>query len=506
MSRKVVLLLVLSFLSASCISTAKPSESSVESADDSWVSRAPIPQGKSDFGLAVVNGKIYAIGGQIRSYVSSWTNGISGTRETINSHYEYNPAADKWISKPTMPTPRRSFATVVYEDTIYCIGGVKNLVGPGPEVTVTSTAVEVFNLSTNKWENKTSMPSRREYFATMVYEDDIYCVSKGKNEVYNIATDTWQTKAFMPFNESWKTANVVNSKLYLTFDSLMYVYDPATDSWTTKAPIQTENYGIVSAVIDDKIYVISANLTQVYDTETNTVSLGAPPPPNFSGGIALTTTGEMAHKRIYILHVPTSLLPTDVTLQVYDPEADSWTIGAKMPTARSNVGFAVVNDKIYAIGGNTASFSTAVFPNYPDVTIRQHATNEEYTPLDYGTVPPKISVISPENQNYNGSTVSLAFTLNRPAIWMGYSLDGQEMVTISGNTTLDGLANGLHNVTVSAKDTFGNAGTSETVSFNVNVPFPTTLVVALVTSLAIVSIGLAVYFKRRKHKAGMVEL
>jgi len=499
MRKSVALLLVLAFLSASCISAAEPAESSVDATDDSWVSKAPLPQGKSDFGLVVVNGKIYAIGGQIRNYVSSWTKGFSGIRETINSHYEYNPAADKWISRPTMPTPRHSFATVVYEDNIYCIGGVKNIVSYGPTVTATTAAVEAFNLSTNKWENKTSMPTRRDYFATMVYEDDIYCVSEGKNEVYNIATDTWQTKAPMPFNESWTTANVVNSKLYLTFDSLMYVYDPATDSWTTKATIQTENYGTVSAVIDDKIYVISANLTQIYDTETNTVSLGAPPPPNFSGGIALTTTGEMAPKRIYILNVRTTLLPTDVTLQVYDPEADSWTIGAKMPTARSNVGFAVVNDKIYAIGGNTASFSPAVFPGYPDVTIRQYATNEEYTPFEYGTVPPKISVISPENQNYNVSSVSLAFTLDRPVVWMGYSLDGQETVTITGNTTLSALSNGLHNVTVYAKDSFENMGISETIYFSVEVPFPTTLVIASIVSVAVIGVGLLVYFKKRKR-------
>jgi N-acetylneuraminic acid mutarotase len=493
MSKSVALLFVLFLLTASCVIVAKPALSSADVAENSWTSKAPIPQGKSDFGLVVVNGKIYAIGGQILNYVSSWTRGFSGTRESVNSHYEFNPAADKWISRPTMPTPRHSFATVVYEDNIYCIGGVKNLVSYGSRVTATTTAVEAFNLSTNKWENKTSMPTRRDYFATMVYEDDIYCVSEGKNEVYNIATDTWQTKAPMPFNESWTTANVVNSKLYLTFDSLMYVYDPATDSWTTEAPIQTENYGTVSAVIDDKIYVISANLTQIYDTETNTVRLGAPPPPNFSGGIVLTTTGEMAPKRIYIL---------GETPEVYDPEADSWTIGAKMPIARSHVGFAVVNDKIYAIGGNTVSFSRAVFPDYGDINVRQYATNEEYTPFEYGTVPPKISVISPESQNYNVSSVSLAFTLNRPVIWMGYSLDGQDNVTISENTTIPDLPNGLHNVTVYAKDTFGNVGASETVSLTVEVPFPTALVVAPVAMVVVVGAVLAIYFKKRRAKSG----
>ena len=492
MHKGAVTLFALALLATPFLLKLEPVLSSSEAVENSWVSKAPIPQGKSNFGLAVVNGKIYAIGGQIRNYVQSWTRGFSGIRESVNSHYEYNPANDTWISRPTIPTPRHSFATAVYEDTIYCIGGVKYNLSYDYRVTVT-TAVEAFNISTNKWENKTSMPTRRENFVTTVYDHYIYCVSEGKNEVYNIATDTWQTKTPMPFNESWATANVVNSKLYLTFDSLMYVYNPATDSWTTKAPVQTNNYGTVSAVIDDKIYFMSANLTQIYDTETDTVSLGAPPPPYFSAGVALTTTGEMAPRRIYIL---------GETPKVYDPETDSWTTGAKMLTPRDNVCYAVVNDKIYAIGGNTLNTLPGVLPIYPDISVMQYAANEEYTPFEYGTAPPKISVISPENKNYNVSSMSLVFTLNRLAAWIGYSLDGRDNVTVNGNTTLDGLSNGLHNVTVYAEDSLGNMGASETVSFTVEMPFPTAIVVASAIIVSVIGLGLLVYFKKRRVKSG----
>jgi N-acetylneuraminic acid mutarotase len=491
MSKSVALLLVLVFLTASSLMVAKPAFSSADATENSWASKAPLPQGKSGFGLAVVNGKIYAIGGTIQNYVSG-LDGFSGTRKTVNTNYEYDPALDRWTIKPPMPTPRYGFAAVVYEDSIYCIGGAY-YVGTPPYggTAVLTAAVEVFNLSTNKWENKTSMPTRMGDFATMIYEDNIYCIGRWTNEVYNIATDTWQTKAPVPF-ESMITANVVNGKLYLTSDSLMYVYDPATDSWLTKASIQTQ-YGTVSAAIGNKIYFISANLTQIYDTETDTVSLG--PPLGYIGGIALATTGEMAPERIYIW---------GGALQVYDPEADSWTIGAKIPTNRDSVVFAIVNDKIYAIGGNTATSSPSTrsipFPSlYPTISVTQLATNEEYTPIGYGTAPPKISVISPESQNYNVSSVSLAFTVNRPVVWMGYSLDGRETVKITGNTTLSGLSNGLHNVTVYAKDEFENTGASETISFSVEAPFPTTLVVASTASVAAIGVGLLVYFRRRKR-------
>jgi hypothetical protein len=492
MRKSVALLLVLVFLTASCIVVAKPALSSADVVEDSWVSKAPLPQGKSG-GLVVVNGKIYAIGGTIENYMSGF--GVqSGSSKTVNTNYEYDPALDRWTIKPPMPTPRYGFATAVYENSIYCIGGILNIVRFGLGVEVVTPAVEALNLSTNKWETKTPMPTRIGNFATIVHEDNIYCIGEGINEVYNIATDTWQTKTPMPFNGTIMTANVVNGKLYLTSYSQMYFYNPVMDSWTTsKAPILTE-YRTVSAVIDNKIYFPSANLTQIYDTESDMVSVGAPPPSDFIGGIALATTGEMAPKRIYILHG---------ALLVYDSEADNWVIGAKMPTDRSNLGFAVVNDKIYAIGGNAATSSPCTklpIPYadlYPTISVTQLATNEEYTPFGYGTVPPVISVASPENRNYNSSEIQLNFTVNRQADWMGYSLDGNENVTLTGNTTINGLSSGLHNVTIYAKDELGNIGTSETICFSIELPFPTTLVAAaFIGIVAVIGVGLLVYFKK----------
>jgi hypothetical protein len=54
-------------------------------------------------------------------------------------------------------------------------------------------------------------------------------------------------------------------------------------------------------------------------------------------------------------------------------------------------------------------------------------------------------------------------------------------------------------LTVYAKDEAGNVGASETILFTVNVPFPTTLVIASVSTVAVVGIGLLVYFKKRKR-------
>jgi hypothetical protein len=115
------------------------------------------------------------------------------------------------------------------------------------------------------------------------------------------------------------------------------------------------------------------------------------------------------------------------------------------------------------------------------------------------TVAPNVTLLTPEDAVYKESEAILNFTVNEPFSELAYCLDGQENVTISGNTTLTGLLNGDHNVTVYAIDEFGNAGVSETVYFSVDVPFPTILVIASVITVAIVGVGLLFYFKKRKH-------
>ncbi len=136
------------------------------------------------------------------------------------------------------------------------------------------------------------------------------------------------------------------------------------------------------------------------------------------------------------------------------------------------------------------------------------ASNIDRYPLmkSFTTTPPKISVQSPLNQTYNDSSVPLTFSVDvlspdKSVNWTGYSLDGQDNVTVTGNATLSGLTNGLHNVTVYAKDTFGNEGASETITFTVALePFPTTIVIASVASAVVVGAGLLVYFKKYRRQ------
>lgn len=116
------------------------------------------------------------------------------------------------------------------------------------------------------------------------------------------------------------------------------------------------------------------------------------------------------------------------------------------------------------------------------------------------TSSPRISVFSIQNKTYVTTDVPLKFTVDEPPSWMSYSLNGQDNVTITGNTTLTDLPEGEHDVTVYATDLAGNNGTAETRYFNIDVPepFPTAPVVAGVTSAVVVCIGVLIYFKKRR--------
>ena len=70
--------------------------------------------------------------------------------------------------------------------------------------------------------------------------------------------------------------------------------------------------------------------------------------------------------------------------------------------------------------------------------------------------------------------------------------------------TLTKVVNGDHNLTVYAKDSAGNIGTSKIIYFAMAEEaelFSTTLVIAVSgVSLAVVAAGVLVYWKKRKRK------
>ena len=118
-------------------------------------------------------------------------------------------------------------------------------------------------------------------------------------------------------------------------------------------------------------------------------------------------------------------------------------------------------------------------------------------------VPPRISDLSPQNKTYATSDVELDFTVSENVSQILYCLDGNENKTLTGNMTLTGLTKGEHNVTLFVADLAGNAASSKTLFFRVDVPesFPILPVTAASVAVALLVASLLVYHKKHKHNS-----
>ena len=460
MKRSALSLLAIAILIAPMVLAVEPSlaTSTVDNPkEDYWVSKTPMNQPRAGVGVVAVDGKIYAIGG------ASTARGQNQAENLLSTNEEYNPTTDSWTIKPSMPTPRAYFGIAAIENKIYCIGGV---VGS---------------------EKLVDGPFTHSLF-----------VYSGITEVYDTITETWDTRAAMPIergNIARFQANVVDGKIYAIGAKFTYVYDPATDSWTEKTPIPEKvspNYwGVSSTAIGSQIYVTGMFETGIldyddqrlfiYDTLTDDWTESAS--GSFLCGMGIgATTGVRAPQLVYVLGLPPMC-------QAYDPLTGNWTSAAPNPIDQRDFGCVVLNDVMYVIGGYVDS---------GEVT----AANQAYYPIGFSPLP-EISILSPQMQTYNESSVSLNFTVDRPVSWMSYSLDKSDNTTITGNYTLSELSAGVHNVTVYVGDSFGNVGASETVVFTVVDAFPLAFAIGIIVIGIIVTAALSLLLLRRNKKTVM---
>ena len=194
----------------------------------------------------------------------------------------------------------------------------------------------------------------------------------------------------MPTARAEFQANVVNGKIYLIGGTLpsgdisnaSEIYDPSSNSWSTASPIPYPVGLYASAVLNNKIYVEGggqsgpkiSDLNQIYDPETNVWTLGAPLPAPLVWAGAASTTGVFGSAQLYVLGGTSDGINGVNTNQIYNPQSNSWTIGALMPTTRGALTVAVVNDSLYALGGTD---------NFPNPQAGTKAANEEYFPSGY---------------------------------------------------------------------------------------------------------------------------
>ena len=317
-------------------------------AEENWTRKADMPTARSGFATCIVNGKIYAIGGEVDKFGDI----------SIAVMEMYDPKTDTWERKADMPTARSGVSTSVVDGKIYAIGGAeikKRKIGPGWGYDVKELpTVEMYDPATDTWTQKADMPTPRST-STCVVDGKIYAIGgtafnnvKKKKpwrldtvEVYDPVTDTWAKAKKMNHVRSGAAISVVDGKIYVMggtgwpqipfhpgpFLSSMEVYNPKTNQWREIGDMPAAKSSHTASVINGKIYVIGGffrgngldikdfKTIEIYHPETGRWTQKPDMPVGKSGHTAEVTNGK-----IYIL---TGADPDDApfaTVEVYAPE------------------------------------------------------------------------------------------------------------------------------------------------------------------------------------------
>jgi N-acetylneuraminic acid mutarotase len=254
-------------------------------------------------GIAVIAGKIYVAGGT--------PDGPNFPGVTD----EYDPVADTWTRRATMPTHR-----VFRGGSNAVVGGVAWFVG-GLSPASCSDATEGYDASDDSWSSGIAFPAKLCGVTVLSAGSHVYAIGGATEgnfvpmEVrrYDPGLDTWETRP-APFPRTRPLAAGVElaGKLYViggaTSPFAVDIYNPVTDVWSAGTSLPLPRADAAAAAVGGKIYV--------------------------AGGI-----DELGMTRDLV--------------DIYDPSTNSWSTGTPLIKARSAFGLVVVGTTLFAIGGNT---------------------------------------------------------------------------------------------------------------------------------------------------------
>jgi parallel beta-helix repeat protein len=106
---------------------------------------------------------------------------------------------------------------------------------------------------------------------------------------------------------------------------------------------------------------------------------------------------------------------------------------------------------------------------YVPVDSNSSNTRDQYPLTSTLNLPfePQLTVLSPENKGYTSENVPFNFVVNKIGLQVSYSLDLQGDSAVNGNTTLNNLTEGIHNLLVWTTDASGTPANFQVVNFNI---------------------------------------
>ncbi|NPD46628.1 MULTISPECIES: kelch repeat-containing protein [unclassified Lentimicrobium] len=262
---------------AGCTKTTRSSASfyKFNPQKNQWTKLADIPAPATNFALAAVNGKIYAIGGD----------------QFQDANREYNPKTNSWKLLNPMPTARQHINCGVYENKIYISGGLtswKNI----------TQKHEVYDVPTDSWSEKTEIPYLVQNASVVTIDSLIYVIG-GAGAKEDIWGDVWTVETYNTKTNKWKHINdlpkllfgtaavVVNKEIIVLGGQTLidgkedtskkvFIYKVKSDQWIETTPLPIKNVFFACTTIENKLYVIGGtvggnpnwdNYAEVYEGE-----------------------------------------------------------------------------------------------------------------------------------------------------------------------------------------------------------------------------------------------
>jgi N-acetylneuraminic acid mutarotase len=179
-----------------------------------WHEGKHMPTARGALTANFVNGTFYTVGGQSFLSSSSSPSGILATNEA------YDTVSNIWITKAPMLTARHHAASAVVNGKLYVIGGRVEGISPTVNVDVN----EVYDPEKNTWTSLASTPSKRSGIAAaanfdmnsiFVFGGEEPSKTFNNNERYDIKTNRWFVAIPMPTARHGLGAASVDDRIYV---------------------------------------------------------------------------------------------------------------------------------------------------------------------------------------------------------------------------------------------------------------------------------------------------
>jgi N-acetylneuraminic acid mutarotase len=170
--------------------------------DDTWSAGVDLPEPRAEFVIESVRDQVFVIGGRVRDApdATTFTTHVDSDRNEM-----FDPATGTWSRLAPAPTLRNSAASAVVDDRIYVIGGREfSLADDGSAVQENVATVEAYDPATDVWETTAPLPEARGGLAAAVHDGSIYVFGGEQHDpdplVYD---DVWR---YDPDADQWTSA------------------------------------------------------------------------------------------------------------------------------------------------------------------------------------------------------------------------------------------------------------------------------------------------------------